>query len=66
MDINVDRLRHLDDIMPANVNTLFSDRNNIRQQLRLADLVIGGVLIPGARAPQLVTADDLKFMKTVT
>lgn len=63
MDINVDRLRQLDDIMPPNVNTLFSDRHNIREQLRLADLVIGGVLIPGARAPQLVTADDLKLMK---
>ncbi len=63
IDINVDRLRQLDDIMPANVNTLFSDRHNIREQLRLADLVIGGVLIPGARAPQLVTADDLKLMK---
>jgi alanine dehydrogenase len=63
MDINIDRLRQLDDIMPANVNTLFSDRHNIREQLRLADLVIGGVLIPGARAPQLVMADDLKLMK---
>ena len=63
MDINIDRLRQLDDIMPANVNTLFSDRHNIREQLRLADLVIGGVLIPGARAPMLVTADDLKLMK---
>lgn len=63
MDIDVNRLRHLDDIMPANVNTLFSDRHNIREQLQLADLVIGGVLIPGARAPQLVTAEDLKIMK---
>lgn len=63
MDINIDRLRQLDDMMPANVNTLFSDRHNIREQLRMADLVIGGVLIPGARAPQLVTAEDLKLMK---
>ncbi|RLT20329.1 MAG: alanine dehydrogenase [Planctomycetota bacterium] len=63
MDINIDRLRQLDDIMPANVNTLFSDRHNIREQLRLADLVIGGVLIPGARAPQLVTVEDLQLMK---
>jgi len=63
MDISTDRLRYLDDIMPANVNTLFSDRHNIREQLKLADLVIGGVLIPGARAPNLVTADDLKLMK---
>ncbi|MBD3673995.1 MAG: alanine dehydrogenase [Planctomycetaceae bacterium] len=63
LDINVDRLRYLEDIMPANVNTIFSDRHNIREQLQLADLVIGSVLIPGARAPQLVRADDLKLMK---
>lgn len=63
LDINVDRLRYLEDIMPANVNTLFSDRHNLQQQLERADLVIGAVLIPGAKAPQLVTADDLKRMK---
>lgn len=63
MDINVDRLRYLEDIMPANVNTLFSDRHNILEQLKLADLVIGGVLIPGAKAPNLVSADDLSVMK---
>ena len=63
LDINVDRLRYLEDIMPANVNTLFSDRHNIREQLQLADLVIGAVLIPGARAPKLVSRDDLKLMK---
>lgn len=63
LDVNVERLRYLDDIMPANVNTLFSDRHNIREQLRKADLIIGGVLIPGARAPRLVTAEDLKIMK---
>jgi alanine dehydrogenase len=63
LDINVDRLRYLEDIMPPNVNTLYSDRHNIREELRLADLVIGAVLIPGARAPQLVTREDLKLMK---
>lgn len=63
LDINVDRLRYLEDIMPANVNTLFSDRHNIREQLQLADLVIGAVLIPGARAPSLVKKEDLKLMK---
>ena len=63
MDVNVDRLRYLEDVMPANVNTLFSDRHNIREQLELADLVIGGVLIPGARAPSLISADDLALMK---
>lgn len=63
LDVSVDRLRYLEDIMPPNVNTLFSDRHNIRAQLQLADLVIGAVLIPGARAPSLVTAEDLKLMK---
>jgi alanine dehydrogenase len=63
LDINMDRLRYLDDIMPANVNVLFSDRHIIREQLRLADLVIGSVLIPGARAPQLVMKEDLELMK---
>lgn len=63
LDVNVDRLRYLEDIMPANVDTIFSDRHNIREQLQLADLVIGAVLIPGARAPNLVTRDDLGLMK---
>jgi alanine dehydrogenase len=63
MDVNTERLRQLDDVLPANVNTIFSDRHNIREELRLADLVIGAVLIPGARAPRLVTRDDLKLMK---
>lgn len=63
LDISVDRLRYLDDIMPANVNTLYSDRHNIRDQLIRADLVIGAVLIEGARAPRLVGKDDLKLMK---
>ena len=49
--------------MPANVNTLFSDRHNILEELKLADLVIGAVLIPGARAPRLVTEADLQVMK---
>jgi alanine dehydrogenase len=63
LDVNLDRLRYLDDIMPPNVNCLYSDRHTIRQQLRLADLVIGAVLIPGAKAPVLVRRDDLKLMK---
>lgn len=63
IDINIDRLRYLEDIMPPNVNTLFSDRHNIREELRLADLVIGAVLIEGARAPVLVSREDLKLMK---
>jgi alanine dehydrogenase len=63
LDINVDRLRYLEDIMPANVNTLYSDRHNLRDQLVLADLLIGAVLIEGARAPNLVRKEDLKLMK---
>lgn len=63
LDINMDRLRYLDDIMPANVNVLYCDRHTVQQQLILADLVIGAVLIPGAKAPRLVLAEDLKFMK---
>jgi alanine dehydrogenase len=63
MDIDMDRLRYLDDIMPANVNVLFSDRHTIREQLRLADLVIGAVLVPGARAPMLIEREDLGLMK---
>jgi alanine dehydrogenase len=63
LDVNVDRLRHLEDVMPANVNTLYSDRHTIREELRLADLVIGAILIPGAKAPHLVTAQDLRTMK---
>jgi alanine dehydrogenase len=63
LDIDMDRLRYLDDIMPANVNVLYCDRHTVREQLALADLVIGAVLIPGAKAPSLVQAEDLKFMK---
>ncbi len=63
MDIDMDRLRYLDDIMPANVTVLFSDRHIIREQLRLADLVIGSVLVPGARAPVLIEKADLQLMK---
>jgi alanine dehydrogenase len=63
LDVNVDRLRYLDDIMPANVNTLYSDRHNIVDQLAKADLLIGAVLIEGARAPRLVRRADLKVMK---
>ena len=63
LDVNMDRLRYLDDIMPANVTVLFSDRHTVREQLRRADLVIGSVLVPGAKAPHLVEREDLKLMK---
>lgn len=63
LDVNMDRLRYLDDVMQPNVNVLFSDRHTIRDQLKLADLVIGAVLIPGAKAPHLVKKEDLVLMK---
>lgn len=63
LDINMDRLRYLDDVMPPNVDVLFSDRHTIREQLIRADLVIGAVLIPGAKAPRLVEMEDLQRMK---
>jgi len=60
----MERLRYLDDIMPQNVTTLFSDRHTIREQIQRADLVIGAVLIEGARAPRLIERADLARMKT--
>ncbi len=62
LDINLDRLRYIDDVMPTNVTTLYSDRHNIVDSLSRADLLIGAVLIPGAKAPRLVRRDDLKRM----
>lgn len=63
LDINLDRLRYLDEILPTNVDVLFSDRLTVQEQLTTADLVIGAVLVPGGKAPQLVRADDLKLMQ---
>jgi alanine dehydrogenase len=63
MDISLPRLRYLDDVMPPNVNVLFSTRYAIRKQLEDADLVVGAVLIPGKKAPSLVVRDDLKTMR---
>src|SRR5919201_310935 len=62
LDINLDRLRYLDDVMPKNVTTLYSDRHNILDSLTRADLLIGAVLIPGAKTPRLVRREDLKRM----
>lgn len=62
LDINLDRLRYLDDVMPKNVTTLFSDRHSLRNSLATADLLIGAILIPGAKAPHLVRREDLKIM----
>jgi alanine dehydrogenase len=63
LDISLDRLRYLSDVLPANVDLLYSNRHNILDQLRKADLVIGAVLVPGAKAPHLVKRADLKLMK---
>jgi alanine dehydrogenase len=63
LDNNLYRLRHLDDIMPKNVVTMMSNQYNVQKAVRRADLVIGAVLIPGAKAPKLVTREMLKHMK---
>ncbi|MDX2226668.1 MAG: alanine dehydrogenase [Verrucomicrobiae bacterium] len=63
LDVNLERLRHLDDILPANVVVLMSNPQNIRDQVREADLLIGAVLIPGARTPELVSEALVKTMK---
>ncbi|MHC5003399.1 MAG: alanine dehydrogenase [Planctomycetota bacterium] len=63
MDVNLDRLRELDEFMPANVTTIYSDPHAVRDHLGWADLVIGAVLKPGAKAPHLVSKDDLLQMR---
>jgi len=66
MDINMPRLRYLDDVMPKNVRTFFSSEANIRSMLPHVDLIVGAVLKPGAKAPHLVTRDMLKEMRPGT
>ena len=66
MDIDLERLRYLDDTMPANVSCLFSTPYAIRKQIEDSDLIVGAVLIPGAKAPHLITRDDLKLMRPGT
>jgi alanine dehydrogenase len=63
MDLSLPRMRYLADVMPANVKTMMSNEYNIREQIKQADLIIGAVLIPGAKAPHLITKDMLKDMK---
>jgi alanine dehydrogenase len=63
VDLSLDRLRYLSDVMPANVDLVYSDRHAILRQLATADLVVGGVLVPGAKAPKLVRREDLKVMQ---
>ena len=63
LDVSLDRLRYLDDVLPANVKTIYSNRFNILEAIERADLVIGAVLLPGAKAPHLITRSDLKRMQ---
>ncbi len=63
MDLSLPRMRYLADVMPANVKTMMSNEFNIREQIKQADLIIGAVLIPGAKAPHLITKEMLKDMK---
>jgi len=66
LDVSLTRLRYLSDIMPANVITMYSNEYNIRRLIQTHDLVIGAVLIPGAKAPKLITRDMLKIMRPGT
>ena len=66
MDISMPKLRYLDDVMEKNVTTMYSSEANIRKMLPHVDMVIGAVLIPGAKAPHLITRDMLKLMKPGT
>ena len=66
MDVSLARLRYLSDVMPANVTTLISSHYNICEAIADADLVIGAVLIPGAKAPHLITREMLKLMSPGT
>ncbi len=65
-DISLPLLRRLNDVMPPNVNTLYSSQHNIRRELRDVDIVIGSVLIRGDKAPHLITRDMLKLMEPGT
>ena len=66
MDLNITRLRYLDDVMPKNVHTMVSNEYSIRELVKDHDLIIGGVLVPGAKAPKLITRDMLKTMRPGT
>jgi alanine dehydrogenase len=66
LDVNLNRLRYLNDVMPANVITMYSNEYNIRKLIGTHDLIVGAVLIPGAKAPKLITRDMLKLMRPGT
>ena len=63
LDMNLDRLRYLSDVMPANCFNLFSSPATLRELIQRADVVVGAVLVPGAKAPKLITREMLKTMK---
>jgi alanine dehydrogenase len=65
-DVNINRLRYLDDVMPKNVHTVVSNEYVLRELVKTHDLIIGGVLVPGAKAPKLITRDMLKTMRPGT
>ncbi len=66
MDISLPRLRQLDDLLPANVKTVYSNEYNVREAIKTSDLIVGAVLIPGAKAPSLITKDMLSTMRPGT
>ncbi|SFC85875.1 alanine dehydrogenase [Spirosoma endophyticum] len=66
MDVSLPRLRYLSDIMPPNVQTMMSNEYNIREMIKVCDLIVGAVLIPGAKAPHLITREMLKQMRPGT
>lgn len=66
LDINMKRLRHVNDVMPSHVVTEYSSEYNIRRHIKNHDLIVGGVLIPGGKAPKLITRDMLREMKPGT
>ncbi len=63
LDVSLERLRYLSEVMPANVSCVFSDPQAIRERLAWADLIVGAVLLPGARAPKLITKADLAHIR---
>ncbi len=66
MDVNLNRMRYLNEVLPANVVTIYSNEYNIRREIKDADLIIGAVLIPGAKAPKLIRREMLKLMRPGT
>ena len=65
-DVNINRLRYLDDVMPKNVHTMVSNDYTLRELVKTHDLIVGAVLVPGAKAPKLITRDMLKTMRPGT